>query len=1179
MALSHDNILNPITALGFYVTDSGSCIVLAGEGSFLKAFDLVTNKLLSVCEVFDSQTIHGIAIREDGKDENALQLAIWGGASLILLERKDVESILLQHASSIKSSVIAVSDWVLDVAISPHDDCCVLITAHNTVLSAALLRDTEYPKVETLSSPSRSILYSADLVWESRAQILVAAGTVFGEIIVWRCSTTGESQVIYTFTGHEGSIFGVDISPSIVQPNGTTGRLLASCSDDRTIRIWDLSESFEPVSRSTSLLRKTGFGENDEHGTTDVATKCIATVMGHASRIWSVKFLVEEGHPSAPSICIVSFGEDSTTQHWSLDFDSSLVPTTGINSLSAVPKHKNTLRPSTLAKLSHLNTFAFHSGKHIWSTAIFDLTGSSCLLVTGGADGKISMYKLAVGAAIESPPVELNISKEPMVSTMPSYEPSRSMAWGLEDIISCLKSPIPTQDDSQKAQEPPAIVAGNVPSEALPADSKPTKRTKSNNRIKDGFNRYAFASENQVIATTNCGRVLVGDIDADVVWSEAFLPDPSSLDLKNYTVIEGFPEIGIAFLAGSNGMIFAYQTGQPIQVAGKVEGKVLDMFKILDVRNNSYELLVTELASQVATLFTIEYSSTAAPQMTYSKSCNLPPKFLVTSAGRSNGLLALGARSGILAIYETSKSADPIDIWTPPKDSPSDAIATILSLKASDSIFGSVGHFLTTERTGYYSVFSCTPTSGSNDTSTGSIVSRVHHSRLPLGPMVEAAWFRNGELYFYGFKSKSFVVWNESQHYEVSNIDCGGAHRSYAYCPPTTSSGGQFVFTKASKLYLHSQRNPSHTILKQGGHGREIKASAVTADGSLVATGAEDTAIRIWRYNNAASELDSAFDCLSIIEKHTTGIQHLQWYHSKYLFSSGGNEEFFVWAIRSLPGFGIGVVCEASYPDRSADGDLRIMSFDVTESIIGSEDGDNLLISLAFSDSTIRTYAYSKSKGFELLTTGRYTSSCLTQLRHIQILDGHIFFLTAATDGNITLWRGDISNRNNLETQSTLRHVIISSKMIHQSTIKSLDMTVSVSHFVVATGGDDNALAVSVYPIQCLQDPHVRPKIFILRSAHAAAITALSIVSPTDKNRLRIITSGNDQRVKTWQACIDLGTKSDPNRESQLELSQVGDVFTSVADVGDLSIVSAGEGCASKALVVGNGMDLWDISG
>ena len=1139
----------------------------------------MTNKLLSVCEIFDGQTIHGIAIREDSRDENALQLAVWGGASLILLDRKNVESLLLEHASFIKSSVITVSDWILDVAISPYENCCVLITAHNTVLRAARVRDSEQPKVETLSSPSRSILYSADLVWESHTQILVAAGTVFGEIIVWKCSTTGESQVIYTFTGHEGSIFGVDISPSMVQPNGTTGRLLASCSDDRTIRIWDLSESFEPISKSTSLLRETGFGGNDEQGTTDVATRCIATVMGHASRIWSVKFLVEDPPPSAPSVCILSFGEDSTAQHWSLDFGSSLGHTTGNGSLSALPKHKNNPRTSTLAKLSHLDTFAFHSGKHIWSTAILHLTGSSCLLVTGGADGKISMYKLAVGEAIKSPPVELSISKEPMVSKMSIYEPSQSLAWGLEDIISCLEPPTSTQDEAQKVQEPLAIVIGNNPSEVVTTDSKPLMRTKIKNPIKDGFNRYAFTSENQVIATTNCGRVLVGDIDADVVWSEAFLPETSCLDLKNYTVIEGFPEIGIAFLAGSNGTIFAYQTGQRIQVAGKVEGKVLDMFKIFDVKTSSYELLVTELASRVATLFNIGHSSTAAPQMTYSKSCNLPHKFLVTSAGRADGLLALGARSGILAMYETSRSADPIDIWTPPKDSPSDAIATILPLKASDSIAGSVGHFLTTERTGCYSVFSCRTTSGSNDTFAGSIVSRVHHSRLPLGPMVEAAWFRNGELYFYGFKSKSFVVWNESQHYEVLNVDCGGAHRSYAYCPSSTSSGGHFVYTKASRLYLHSQRSPSHAILKQGGHGREIKASAVTTDGSLIATGAEDTAIRIWRYNNADMELDSGFDCLSIIEKHTTGIQHLKWYQSKYLFSSGGNEEFFIWAIRPIPGFGIGVVCEASYPDRSADGDLRIMSFDVTEITVDSEDRDDLLISLAFSDSTIRTYSYSKAKGFKLLAIGRYTSSCLTQLRHVQILDGHMFFLTAATDGNITLWRGDISNRNNLETQGTARHVIISSKMIHQSTIKSLDMTVSASHFVAATGGDDNALAVSVYPTQCLQESHVRPKIFILRSAHAAAITALSIVFLTDQNRLRIITSGNDQRVKTWQVRLDLGMKSDPNRESQLELSQVGDVFTSVADVGDLSIVSVGEGCASKALVVGNGMDIWDISG
>lgn len=154
------------------------------------------------------------------------------------------------------------------------------------------------------------------------------------------------------------------------------------------------------------------------------------------------------------------------------------------------------------------------------------------------------------------------------------------------------------------------------------------------------------------------------------------------------------------------------------------------------------------------------------------------------------------------------------------------------------------------------------------------------------------------------------------------------------------------MWTRAASLHIRSQTGPNHNVIRSGGHGREIKAVAVSqgAHGQLIATGAEDTDIKIFQY--AAGELY----CQRTLRKHTTGIQHLQWSDDgKYLFSSGGCEEFYIWRINRLPSaFGVGVVCEFTYTPESEHADLRIMSFDVHKC------GPEYDIAMVFSDSSIK---------------------------------------------------------------------------------------------------------------------------------------------------------------------------------------------------------------------------------
>ncbi|KAK7204805.1 WD40-repeat-containing domain protein [Myxozyma melibiosi] len=238
-----------VTSLAF----APESLLLAGRGSTLSIYDWKTGDLLKDVKLFKRNKIHGIAVGQS-------QVLIWGAYSFGFVNINDL-------LKNFKFKEFVMKDWLM----AGHwgiDNRAHLVTAHNLLLTISLDR-TKLEKVSGCGNECS--LYSA-AVHSTSTDILVAAGTVFGSIDVW---SVEKGEVIAVLNGHEGSIFNVQFSKS--------GDMIVSCSDDRSIRLWDIASE-----------------------------TCLAVGWGHMARIWQLKFLDD---------CIISTGEDNTARVWELKGD------------------------------------------------------------------------------------------------------------------------------------------------------------------------------------------------------------------------------------------------------------------------------------------------------------------------------------------------------------------------------------------------------------------------------------------------------------------------------------------------------------------------------------------------------------------------------------------------------------------------------------------------------------------------------------------------------------------------------------------------------------------------------------------------------------------------------------------------------------------------------------------
>ncbi|KAK9478605.1 WD40-repeat-containing domain protein [Lipomyces japonicus] len=273
----------PVTALEF-APGNASRLLLAGRGSELSIYDYSSSQaLISSVEVFQRSMIHGIVVApvhaksktcSESKEQavNNFRVLVFGAYSFATVVLAGDGTVVSQ------SSEYVVQDWIY--AGHWHGRHAYLVTAHSKVLQV----DPVAESIDRVyACGSECILYSAT-IWSAtvagddngedndEASIVIAGGTVFGEILIWRL---GQSHILHTLVGHEGSIFYLQFSPD--------GKRVASCSDDRCIKVWKIDN------------------ENDE-------AACTSTGWGHLARIWQLRWVSSDR--------LISCSEDNTTKEW-----------------------------------------------------------------------------------------------------------------------------------------------------------------------------------------------------------------------------------------------------------------------------------------------------------------------------------------------------------------------------------------------------------------------------------------------------------------------------------------------------------------------------------------------------------------------------------------------------------------------------------------------------------------------------------------------------------------------------------------------------------------------------------------------------------------------------------------------------------------------------------------------
>ena len=1083
-----DEIL-PVTALLALHVRGRECIVSASGNQLVFSFEGEGSASIRQT-VLVEQTIHFILHIKTLDRHHENWLMVYGGRQVALVTLYSTDELDLLQVKVVDH--IYMGDWILCAETSSENpSVAYLLTSNNVLIETCIDFDAQALCTSAICTNLGTFLYSACIEVIDRHFLLIASGTAFGEILTWSCRFD-ESLQAWTshpwrnYLGHKGSIFGLCISPLLGR---TSTHILASCSDDRTVLLWDLDGL---------LLHRSSLARRDQDMTSNLFETCekyLTKTWAHLSRVWHINIFSN----MSGSLILVSAGEDGQIQTWQIE-----------------------ISPESVYTLSPRDQDRHHTGKNIWAVN-WTREEQITTYYSGGADGRIVSRRTLPNGQFDAgkQDVSLHFSEIFLSKNLSASSNKLDLKMynlGIEGMI------LATTGDGKLIQQ-------------------------SNKQLDEGW-RVLYSSPG-VQALTICQKSLPFGLFAfDPTRKAVFYVE---VNTANMHYVKSYAERSVSALWT------VWHNVAEISTSWKA---CLVVYRFGD---DKLELLWVKMSNSQMYCQTTRIS--------------LPKAFLLTSAiyDPNATTFCCGSRTGEVAIYrEVTAKVDHAVTATVLHVHENDCVTSlkIVSALNNDVKHNKTCYILSTGRDGAYCVLQ------HNDSSDAQV---MHQARPPFGPYLEQAYLvsrkdAQPEVLLSGFHGRSFVVWNETQQLQVMSVDCGGAHRSWAFQPERDSNGGTFVWTQAGAFRSYQQKKESHAFKRTGGHGREIKALASHRRNKsdwLIATGSEDTDIRLFQCDPRSTKL---LKHAAVLRRHTTGLQALRFIQSgSILISAGGMEELFAWRLSHVPVIGQAAVFCGQWLQDGPTSDARIMSISVKDTSEMST-----TIAVALSSGMIRLLRFTQGDSttadrFELLGQVCSNTICITQVCLLYSHDEELRILHGATNGRMGLTL--ISPSSVSDEQSTTEI-----HKVHDNAITSMvDLVISESLNLVVTAGDDNSL---VFTLICENQTSTFTSIRIPK-AHAAAITAIAAFhSPQNQEGklcFTFLTGSNDQRIIIWCAKIDLGRLRDGAVLSTTDIPEcidiimVGERYTNVADLSSIQILSDESESVQTALIAGVGMELVEI--